>query len=279
MRYLAELQRLLFVPIVHLSAGPITAATLLVAFAILFAARIVASTTSRTVGAVLQRRGVDDATRFAITKMVRYAILLVGLLIAVNSIGLRLDALVAASAALLVGIGFGLQSIAQNFISGLILLIERPVGKGDFVQIGDASGVVVDIGLRATHVVTRDEVTIIVPNSQLISGQVVNHSMATTRRRVWIEVGVAYGSDAALVQRTLLDLATAEPHVLQEPAPEVRLEKFADSSLVFALLCWIDDPSEDLRISSRLRFAIERAFREHGIQIPFPRQDVHLIEP
>jgi potassium efflux system protein len=210
---------------------------------------------------------------------VRYAVFLIGLVIAVDSIGLKLDALLTASAALLVGIGFGLQSIAQNFISGLILLIERPVGKGDFVQIGDASGVVLDIGLRATLVVTRDEVTIIVPNSQLITGQVMNHSIPTTRKRTLVEVGVAYGTDTALVERVLLEVAHASEHVLKEPAPEVRFESFGDSSLQFGLLFWIADPREDRRVASRLRFAIDHAFRDKKIEIPFPQREVRLIQP
>jgi small-conductance mechanosensitive channel len=182
----------------------------------------------------------------------------------------------AASAVLLVGIGFGLQNIAQNFICGIILLIERPVSQGDFVQVGKAFGSVVDVGLRATHVVTRDEVTIIVPNSELITGQVINHSVPTTRRRIAIEVGAAYGTDTQLVKQTLLDVAGAETQVLKEPKAEVRFEAFGDSALQFSLLVWIQVPHADLRIASNLRFAIDAAFRAAQITIPFPQREVHL---
>jgi small-conductance mechanosensitive channel len=178
---------------------------------------------------------------------------------------------------LLVGIGFGLQSIAQNFISGVILLLERPVGKGDFVRIGDSYGSVVDIGLRATRIVTRDQVTIIVPNSELISGQVVNYSSPTQSVRVAVGVGVAYGTDTALVDRILLEVAAAEALVLADPPPEVRFQDFGDSSLDFSVLVWIARPRDDQLVASRLRFAIDAAFRRERVKIPFPQRDLHIV--
>lgn len=276
MQILEHLRQIIFFPLVHLAAGPLTLGSLLLALFIIVVARLTAMGAGRGLTRLLEHRGVDDSARFAMAKIARYTILFVGVLIAVTSIGLKLDALLAASAALLVGIGFGLQTIAQNFISGLILLIERPVGKGDFVQIGSASGAVVDIGLRATTVVTRDEVTIIVPNSELITGQVINHSIPTTRRRISVAVGVAYGSDIGAVKRILVEVAGAEKEVLSEPAPEVRFDAFGDSSLGFALLVWIADPSQDMRLASNLRFAIEAAFRAGKIEMPFPQRDLHL---
>ena len=201
---------------------------------------------------------------------------LVGLFVAIDSIGLSLSAVLAASTVLLVGIGFGLQNIAQNFISGLIVLFEQPVRPGDFIKVGDAYGVVAAIGLRATRVVTRDQVTIIVPNSELVSTQVVNHSIPTANLRIAIAVGVAYGTDAELVRKTLLAVPAGYAQVLAEPKPEVRFEDFGDSSLSFSLLVWIADPGEDRRVSSELRFEIERRFRAAGIEIPFPQRDLHI---
>jgi small-conductance mechanosensitive channel len=195
---------------------------------------------------------------------------------ALNAMGVRLDALLAASTVLAVGIGFGLQNIAQNFISGLILLVEQPVRHGDFIRVDNVLGTVDDIGLRATTVVTRDEVTIIVPNSALITGQVVNHSRPTTSLRIRVAVGVAYGTDPARVVEVLMEVARANRGVMDEPAPEVRLEDFGDSAMSFALLCWIPIAREDLRTSSALRFAIEKRFRESGIEIPFPQRDVRV---
>lgn len=271
-----RVNEILFHPLVHLAAGPLTLASILLALVIIIVTHVSSLAVGRGVRRVLRHRGVHDGAGFAMGKIARYILLLIGVMIAITSIGLKLDALLAASAALFVGIGFGLQTIALNFISGIIVLIERPVSKGDFVQIGETSGTVADIGLRATRVVTRDEVTIIVPNSDLVTKQVVNHSVPMTRRRISVEVGVAYGSDVDKVTRALHEVATPRNGVLYDPPAEVRLERFGDSSLDFALLAWIEDPSEDRRVASRLRFAIERAFREHDIVIPFPQREVSV---
>jgi len=150
------------------------------------------------------------------------------------------------------------------------------VRQGDFIKVGDAFGVVQDIGLRATQVVTRDQVTIIVPNSELVSSQVINHSKPTLNLRVAVQVGVAYGSDVPLVRETLLAIARENEQVLREPEPEVRFESFGESSLDFALLVWIADPRLDLRISSSLRYAIDAAFRAAHIELPFPQRDLHV---
>jgi potassium efflux system protein len=263
-------------PLVHLAEGAITLASLLAGLVIIVVAYFLAGLAGRAVNRVLVRREIGHGARFALTKITRYLVVLVGVLVAVMSLGIRIDAVLAASTVVLVGIGFGLQNIAQNFISGLILLIERPVGRGDFVQIGEVCGSVTDIGMRATRVVTRDEVTIIVPNSELITAQVINHSVPTTNLRITVRVGVAYGTDTARTQAVLLQVAAAEPEVLADPAPEVRFEDFADSSLNFSLLAWIANPRDDLLVASRLRFAIDAAFRAAGIQIPFPQRDIHV---
>lgn len=274
---LERLKALSAEPLLHFAGGPITIGSLLTGVLIVIASYIVAGIASRTVTRVLSLRKVAHGARFALTKMVRYVVLFIGTLIAVTSIGIRLDALLAASTVVLVGVGLGLQNIAQNFVSGLILLIERPVATGDFVEIGQARGSVMDVGMRATRVVTRDEVTIIVPNSELISAQVINHSVPTTHLRIAVRVGIAYGTDTGRARDTLLAIARAEPAVLTAPAPEVRFDDFGESTLDFSLLVWIDNPREDLRIASRLRFAIDTAFRAAGIALPFPQRDVHII--
>jgi small-conductance mechanosensitive channel len=263
-------------PLVHLAGGPITIGALVLGLVIVIVAYVSAGVASRAVARVLARHGLADGSRFALAKITRYMIVLVGVFVAVMSLGIRLDALLAASTVVLVGIGFGLQNIAQNFVSGLILLIERPVALGDFVQIGQTFGSVVDVGLRATRVVTRDQVTIIIPNSELVTGQVINHSVPTPDLRIAIRVGVAYGSDTAHVRETLLSVARTDPELLADPAPEVRFEEFGDSSLAFSLLVWIANPRDDLRAASRLRFAIDTRFRAESIEIPFPQRDVHI---
>jgi potassium efflux system protein len=263
-------------PLLKLKGGEITLGSLLLALVVLGVAAFVARLTSEGVRRLFHSRGLSQGAQFAIAKIVRYAVLIVGVAIAVSSAGFDLTALLAASTVLLVGIGFGLQNIAQNFISGIIVLIEQPIRRGDFIKVGDAYGVVDDIGLRATQVITRDQVTIIVPNSELIGSQVINHSKPTLNLRIAVKVGVAYGSEIAGVKQTLLDVAAAHAHILKDPPAEVRFEDFGDSSLDFALLAWITNPGEDRRISSELRFAIDAAFRAAKIEIPFPQREVHL---
>ena len=263
-------------PLLTLSGGVVTPGSILVAVGVVLFSIALASATDRWLRRILDRRGLHAGALFAISKIARYAVIFLGAIIAVNSMGLRLDALIAASTVLAVGIGFGLQNIAQNFVSGVILLVEQPVRKGDFVKVGGALGVIDDIGLRATHIITRDEVTIVVPNSSLISGEVVNHSRPTTNLRVHVHVGVAYDADLKRVRQVLLDVARDTPLVLAEPEPEVRLEAFADSSLDLNLLVWISNPKDDLRVASDLRFGIDKAFREEKIEIPFPQRDIRL---
>jgi potassium efflux system protein len=276
MSTLDSLNDLVHRPLVQLAGGPISLASLLAGLVIVIVSYFLAGVASRTVNRMLTHRDVGPGARFALTKITRYLVSLVGLLVAIMSLGIRLDALLAASTVVLVGIGFGLQNIAQNFVSGLILLVERPVGRGDFVQIGDICGTVTDIGMRATRVVTRDEVTIIVPNSELITAQVINHSVPTPNLRISVQVGVAYGTDTHKTRDVLLAVAASDPELLAEPPAEVRFDDFGDSSLNFSLLVWIAHPREDLRIASRLRFAIDDAFRKADIQIPFPQRDVHI---
>ncbi len=276
MSTLGRLNALLHHPLVHLAGGPITLLSLLVGLLIVVVSYFLAGIASRAVNRLLALREVGHGARFALTKITRYLFVLVGVLVATTSLGIRIDALLAASTVVLVGIGFGLQNIAQNFVSGLILLVERPVARGDFIQIGEICGSVTDIGMRATRVVTRDEVTIIVPNSELIAAQVINHSVPTTNLRIRVQVGVAYETDTARTKEVLLQVAAANPELLRDPPPEVRFDDFADSSLNFSLLVWIANPREDLRIASCLRFAIDAAFRTAGIQIPFPQRDVHV---
>jgi small-conductance mechanosensitive channel len=263
-------------PLARVGGEDITLFSIVRGLFVMALAAVLANLTTRGLVRLLERQGVTQGAMFALSKMARYLVLMLGAAMALTSIGIRLDALFAASAVLFVGIGFGLQNIAQNFVSGIVLLIERPVARGDYVKIGDTLGMVVDIGLRATHVVTRDEVTIIVPNSQLVTDQVINHSVPSNNLRIMVSVGVAYGTDTALVSRTLLQVAADEPGVLREPAPEVRFDAFAESSLTFSLLIWINSPREDLRTASRLRFAIDAAFRQAGITIPFPQRELHL---
>jgi potassium efflux system protein len=271
-----DLKEFLDRKLIEVAGAPITPGSLLVGAAVIFVAIALANLLAYSVRRVLRVRGTAHGVQFAVAKIVRYTVTAIGVIGAVNAMGFRLDALLAASAVVAVGIGFGLQNIAQNFISGLILLLEQPVRHGDFVRVGGTLGTVEDIGLRATHIITRDEVTIIVPNSALITGEVVNHSRPTTSLRIRVTVGVAYGSDVEKAKKLLSGVARDTPGVLATPTPEVRLEEFGDSAMLFALFCWIEHARDDLRISSTVRFAIEKAFREGGVVIPYPQREIRM---
>jgi small-conductance mechanosensitive channel len=264
-------------PLVVLSGTPVTTLTLFTAILIVIVARLVAALVARSIDRVFEAQGLDRGLRFATNKITRYVILMIGVFVAIGTLGIDTSAIMAGGAVLLVGIGFGLQKLAENFISGLLVLIERPIKKGDFIDAGGVLGTVEDIGLRATRVMSRDGVTVILPNSHLMSSTVINYTAPTSERRVFIDVGVAYGSDLDLVCRVTLEVAASDERVLKLPAPEVRHQGFGDSAINLSLIVWIGEAREDLAIASALRFALDRAFRKNGIEIPFPQRDVHLI--
>lgn len=266
----------LHAPIVVLSGTTVTAFTLLTALAIFLIARIIAAMLGRGLNRVLERRGVEPGLRSALVKIARYALVFIGVFVALGTVGVDVSAITAAGAVLLVGVGFGLQKLAENFISGLLLLIERPVKQGDFIDAGGVHGTVEDVGWRATRVISRDGTAVIVPNSMLMSNTVINHSIGRQRRRIWVHAPVGFGEDLDRVSKVLLDIAATEPLILAQPTPEVRHDGFQDSSIDMVLLAWIADPRDDLLALSRLRLAISRTFRENGIEMPAPQREVHL---
>jgi small-conductance mechanosensitive channel len=230
----------------------------------------------RGVTGFLERRNNTAGTSYAVGRILQYVVVVTGFLVCLDTLGVDLGTLAALGAMLSVGVGFGLQNIAQNFISGIILLIERPIQKGDFVVVGDIVGTVIAIEMRATKVLSRDGVAMIVPNSEFISGRVFNQSHPTTRKRVRIGVGVAYGSDTTVVRDALLGIALAHGDVVKDPEPIVLFKNFGDSSLDFELAVWLDSPEREPVIMSELRFAIDRVFRERQIEIPFPQREIRM---
>ncbi|HYX34680.1 MAG TPA: mechanosensitive ion channel domain-containing protein [Oligoflexus sp.] len=213
---------------------------------------------------------------YSLGNITQYAVTIAGILIALDNIGISLTALAALGAILTVGIGFGLQNIAQNFISGIIVLIERPVQKGDYIKIDGTIGLIDAISMRATRILTRDNVALIVPNSKLISETVINLTAPMGTYRVQVAVNVAYGSDVTLVRDVLMEVALSHPPVLKTPLPQVFFRDFAESALAFELAAWLPDPGPAPVVASDLRFAIDAAFRKHKIQIPFPQRDLHI---
>lgn len=235
-----------------------------------------AEVAARTASRILRRRGIGEGASFAVGRLVRYVVGIVAVLVTVNSVGIDLGAVLAASTVLLVGIGFGLQRIAQDFLAGVVLLLERPILKGDFVRVKDMSGTVETIGARTSRIVTRDRVTLVVPNSELTNAVVLNFSRPAEVFRLWVRFAVAYGTDMATLRRTCDLVAREDSSVLADPKAELFFEDFGDSALKFALTVCIQDPREDLRTASRIRFALAEQLRVAGIDVPFPQLDVRL---
>ena len=224
---------------------------------------------------VLAQSGMTTGARDSITTISSYLLWAVGILMALHAFGISTTSLTVAFGALGIGLGFGLQNIFNNFISGLILLFERPIQVGDDIEINGTWAKVTRINVRSTVVQTYDNASLIIPNSDFISNQVTNWSHKDPHLRRSINVGVAYGSDTQLVRRTLLEVAAAMPRVLRHPAPDVLFSDFGDSALNFRLRIWTDI-DHMLTVETAIRFEIDRLFRERGIEIAFPQQDIHI---
>ena len=220
------------------------------------------------------QRGVQNS----VGKLIRYSIVFIGFLFAFMALGFDFTKLTIILGALGVGIGFGLQGIVNNFVCGLILLFERPLREGDTIELEEKSARIKKIGLRATIVETFDQADIIIPNADLINHQVTNWTLANRQVRLSVPVGVAYGSNVPLVVETLLTHGKAHEKVLKTPIPEVLFLNFGESSLDFELRVWVSDADTRLGVKSDLYHAIEQAFRESDIEIPFPQMDLHLRE-
>ena len=227
-------------------------------------------------GDVLPRFNLARGVPGAISAITKYLIIGLGILVAMMTAGIDLNSFALLAGALGVGIGFGLQNIVNNFISGLILIFERPIQIGDAVQVDELSGRVMHIGIRSSTVKTWDGAEVIVPNGNLISNKLINWTLSDHRRRIEIKVGVKYGSDVNLVMETLLNCAKQNEKIIEYPAPYVLFEDFADSSLNFELRCWTADFASWMEIRSAIRIAIDKAFKEKQIEIPFPQRDLHL---
>lgn len=228
---------------------------------------------------ILKKTITEPAIQDVIAICLRYIFTALGLIILWQSWGIDVGALALAASVLGVGIGFGLQNIANNFISGLILTLERPIKVGDLIKIDDLIGTVKNIGARSTEILTPDHVTIIVPNSQLLDNQLINWNHRDSLSRLRIPVGVSYNSDVRRVKTALLCAAKNHSEILHTPRPQIFFQKFNDSSLDFELLVWIKDPKKQFRITSDLNYLIMSSFRRYKIDVPFPQADVNLSSP
>ncbi len=226
---------------------------------------------------ILTRYKLDIGVRQSIATIVRYIILIIGFIVIVQTAGIDLSALGLLAGAVGVGIGFGLQNITNNFISGIIILFERPIKVGDRIEVASVRGDVVKISARATTVVTNDNISIIVPNSDFISSTVTNWSHNDRLVRFNFPVGVSYKEDPANIKKLLLEVVTENKGVLKNPAPDVLFDEFGDSSLNFFLRVWTSQYTDRPNVlKSQLYYSIFTKFKENNIEIPFPQRDLHI---
>jgi small-conductance mechanosensitive channel len=256
----------------------VTVSSLLLALAILIAS-LVLSRLARSFVAdrLLGRTRLAVGTRYAIGRVFGYVILALGILVALQPLGVNATTLAVFGGALGIGIGFGLQDVVKNFVAGLIILVERPVQVGDSIEIDDVVGTVTEVRARATVLRTNDDIYLIVPNSKFISETVVNRSFGKRQVRYSIPVGVAYGNDPKAVEEALLEAAARSENVLREPPPRVWFREFGESSLNFELLCWTSKLLHSAgAFRSELNHLVYDSLRGRGIEIPFPQRDVHI---
>ncbi len=228
---------------------------------------------------LLSRSSVDLGVRIAVASIIRYIILVIGFIVILQTAGINLSSVTVLFGALGVGIGFGLQNITNNFVSGLIILIERPIKVGDRIEVGGIAGDVVNISMRATTIITNDNISIIVPNSEFVSSTVINWSHTDRSVRFNFDIGVSYREDPEKIKELLVKVADENDGVLKNPKADVLFKEFRESAMVFTLRVWTraytDRPGV---LKSQLYYEIHAMFRRNGVEIPYPQRDVHIKE-
>ncbi len=268
-------------PLFHVGDTPVSLAMMLQFVILLIVIGVVSRLSRRVLRRQLRRwTRFDSGLQESISRAGGHIVLLVGFLMALQVLGFDLTSLAVVAGALGLGLGFGLQNIVNNFVSGLIILAERPIQIGDRVVVGDTEADVVRIGARSTSIRTNDNIVIIVPNSEFISSRVVNLSHGDPKIRIRVPFGVSYGSDVRLVERVSLEVARAHPSAMKKPPPTLRFVGFGDSSLDFELMVWTIECAHRPGIfRSEIYFSLWDAFEEHDIEIPFPQRDLHVKGP
>jgi small-conductance mechanosensitive channel len=226
---------------------------------------------------VLSKSRIDLGVRVAVGTIIRYIVLVIGFIVVLQTVGIDLSTLTILAGALGIGIGFGLQNITNNFVSGIVILFERPIKVGDRIEVGDISGDVVRISMRATTVLTNDNISVIVPNSDFISSSVINWSHIDRNVRLNFPVSVSYKEDPLKIKKILLEVVAENSGVLKDPKPDVLFDEYGESSLNFNLRVWTREYTNRPGVlKSQLYYSIFQKFRDEGVQIPYPQRDVHL---
>lgn len=225
---------------------------------------------------LLERLPIDKSSRYALKSLAGYAVTLCGMCMVAATLGMSWSKVQWLATALTFGLAFGLQEVFANFVSGLIILFERPLRIGDVVTIGEVTGVVSNIRMRATTITNWDRQEFVVPNKEFITGRLLNWTLSDQVNRIAFEVGVAYGSDAEQVRRLIAEILHRHPHVMSDPAPSVTFESFGDSALVFKLRCFLPDMQVRLETINDLHTQIYKTLTSHGVEIAFPQKDIHI---
>ena len=280
METLNDILTFLSVPLFTLGKSSVTIWTLLSAAAILFLVAYLTSKLNRLIiYNLMSRSNIQIGVRVAVASLIRYVILGIAFIVVLQIVGIDVTSLALLFGALGVGIGFGLQNITNNFVSGLIILLERPIKVGDRIDMGGVSGDVINISMRATTIRTNDNISMIVPNSDFITSTVINWSHTDRNVRFNFPVSVSYREDPERVRLLLLEVARENKGVLVSPPPDVLFKEYADSAIVLNLRVWTRDYSDRPGVlKSQLYYAIFQKFREQGVEIPYPQRDVHIKE-
>jgi small-conductance mechanosensitive channel len=275
---LQSFKALLEYPIFTINNQPFTPINLLVLFILIIAGRLLAWGVTQLLTQKLSKTTrVSSGRIYAITQILKYLIYTFFVIIGLQSTGVNVTVLIAGSTALLVGVGLGLQTIFNDFFSGVILLFEGNLQVNDVVQVDNVMGRVTEVGFRTSKIITPAGMTIIVPNSRFISNSLVNWSNQTPCSRFFIKIGVAYSSEVERVKELLLECADSHPLVEKNPPPQVFFEDYADFALIFCLHFWTNDAFNVERTKSELRFAVWHLFQLNKISIPFPQREVKIL--
>ncbi|PWN05543.1 mechanosensitive ion channel family protein [Rhodohalobacter mucosus] len=273
----ASIQDFLNMRLFSLKDTPVTILSLVIFIVFLTVFMFLGGMTRRFLqGKFLDKFEIDPGLKYTLSRVGQYIVVILGILISFQFVGIDLTSLAVVFGLLSVGIGFGLQNVTSNFISGLIIMFERPISVGDRVEVDDIEGDITEISIRSTKVRTINNISIIVPNSKFVENNVVNYSHGDSTFRLDVSVGVSYSSDLDKVLKALNEVAEEHSDVMKNPKHQVHLVEFGDSAWDMQLRVWVANVKDRYRMRNELNQAIVRKFEEYEIEIPFPQRDLHV---